>query len=141
MKTYTLTESQLRELVTESTKNYLVNEGLWNSVKQGAKMAGIGALGTVGLAGLDLANSEINSDAQEDPVAADMRQATDEFRYDNLMDKVKNGDISHEDAMDLYKQGKGYNESRRINRKLQTESFRRTVRNIINRVIKEGYKR
>lgn len=141
MKTYTLTESQLRELVTESTKNYLVNEGLWNSVKQGAKMAGMGALGTVGLAGLDLANSEINSDAQEDPVAADMRQATDEFRHDNLMDKVRDGDISYEDAMDLYKQGKGYNENRRINRKLQTESFRRTVRNIINRVIKEGYKR
>ena len=141
MKTYTLTESQLKALVAESTKQYFINEGMWDSVKQGAKIAGLGALGTVGMAGLDYANSEINSDAQEDPIAAEMRQSTDEFRYDNLMDKVHNGDISYEDAMDMYKSGKGYNESKKVSKTLQTEQFKRSIRRIIEQVIKEETKR
>lgn len=137
MKTYTLTESQLRELVAESTKQYFINEGLGNYLKQGAKTAGIGALATAGLMGLDLANSEINADAEEDPIATSMKNSTDEFRYDNLMDKVRDGEISYQDAMDLYKNGKGYNDAPKVNNKLKTESFRNSIRRIIREVIKE----
>ena len=137
MKTYTLTESQLRELVVESTKQYFINEGLGNYLKQGAKTAGIGALATAGLMGLDLANSEINADAEEDPIATSMKNSTDEFRYDNLMDKVHSGEISYQDAMDLYKNGKGYNDTPKVNNKLKTESFRNSIRRIIREVIKE----
>lgn len=139
MKQYNLTEDELKALVMESTKTYLVNEGLWDTVKQGAKIAGLGTLGTAGLMGLDLANSELNADQPEDPMTTNVRQSTDEFRYDNLMDKVNNGEISYEDAMNLYKNGKGYaNESKHISGKLKTESFRKAVRRIIEQVIKEG---
>ena len=138
MKQYTLTEEELKTLIAESTKAYLVNEGLWNGIKQGAKTAGLGALGAAGLMGLDLANSELNSDEVEDPITSNVRQATDEFRYDNLMDKVNSGEISYEDAMNMYDSGKGYaNESRRISGKLKTESFKKSIRRIIEQVIKE----
>ena len=107
MKKIVLTESQFNEIITKATIE-AVNEGLGSTMKT----LGYGALGTAGLIGSMYGNAQLHDDDEPDPMETSVRQSVDDFRQQNLDDKVKSGDISYQDALDMFKNGKGYaNES------------------------------
>lgn len=122
MKKIVLSESQFNDIITKATIE-AVNEGLGSTMKN----LGYGALGAAGMLGTLYGNAQLHDEDEPDPMETSVRQSVDDFRQQNLDDKVKSGEISYQDAVDMFKNGKGY----------ANESFvNRIIKNVINETIK-----
>lgn len=123
MEKIKLTEAQFNQIVTDAALQ-IIDESLKGTLKN----VGYGALGAAGLLGTMYGNEELHANDEPDPMDVSVKQSIDDFRRQNLEDKAKNGDISYEDALEMFKNGKGY----------ANESF---INNIIHQVITEEIKK
>ena len=99
--------------ITESELNQIIESATRETLKEGfLKNAAYAGLGALGMGATMAGNAMLSPDEEEDPMEINRREAAAQFDQDNLDDQVRNGDISFQDAVDMYKNKMHQNESK-----------------------------
>ena len=99
--------------ITESELNQIIESATRETLKEGfLKNAAYAGLGALGMGAMMAGNAMLSPDEEEDPMEINRREAAAQFDQDNLDDQVRNGDISFQDAVDMYKNKMHQNESK-----------------------------